>query len=106
MLKNYFKVAIRHLKKDKIFSLINMMGLSLGLACSLLIVLWVHSELSMNGFNTRIARIFTVYERQYHDNKVNGQYYTPGPLADELKRVIPEIEYSCAYTWNEKKTFD
>jgi len=106
MLKNYFKVAIRNLKKDKIFSLINIIGLSLGLACSLLIVLWVHSELNMNGFNTRIARIFAVYERQYHDNKVNGQYYTPGPLADELKRVIPEIEYSCGYTWNEKKTFE
>jgi putative ABC transport system permease protein len=106
MLKNYLKVAMRNLKKEKIFSLINIMGLSLGLACSLLILLWVHSELNMNGFNTRISRIFAVYERQYHDNKVDGQYNTPGPLADELKREIPEIEYACGYTWNEKKTFE
>ncbi|HTD39920.1 MAG TPA: hypothetical protein VK671_04810, partial [Mucilaginibacter sp.] len=77
MLKNYLKVAMRNLKKEKIFSLINIMGLSLGLACSLLILLWVHSELNMNGFNTRISRIFAVYERQYHDNKVDGQYNTP-----------------------------
>ena len=106
MIKNYFKVAIQNLKKDKIFSLINIMGLSSGLACSLLILLWVHSELNMNGFNTRLSRIFSVYERQYHDNRVDGQYNTPGPLADELKKVIPEIEYSCGYTWNEKRTFE
>jgi len=50
MLKNYIKIAFRNLKKDKQFTLLNVVGLSAGMACTLLIYLWVHDELSYDKF--------------------------------------------------------
>jgi len=49
MLKNYLLIAIRNLKRNKIFSAINILGLALGMACSLLILLWVQHEKSINA---------------------------------------------------------
>ena len=78
MLKNYFLVAIRNLRKSKIFSLINIVGLALGMACSLLILLWIRDERNMNKFNKNSSRLYSVYERQYFDNKVDAFHATPG----------------------------
>jgi hypothetical protein len=50
MLKNYLLIAIRNLKKDKVFSLINILGLALGMACSLLILLWIQDERNKDKF--------------------------------------------------------
>jgi putative ABC transport system permease protein len=98
MLKNYLKVAIRTLLRHKFFSTLNILGLALGMACSLLILLWVKDEKGITVFRadgrTNGNRLFVVYQRQYFDNKVEGLYATTGHLADELKRVIPEVEYA------------
>ena len=92
MLRNYFKVAWRNLVKNKVHSFINLAGLSVGLASSLLILLWVQNELSVDAFHKNGARLYKVYEREYYANNIDGNYDTPGLLADELKKVIPEIE--------------
>ncbi len=105
MLKNYFLVAIRNLKRNKVFSTINIVGLALGLTCSLLIMLWVLDERSMDQFHQHKDRLFSVYERQFFDNKIQGGFGTPGPLARELKQVIPEVEYSTSLGWNYHTTF-
>src|ERR1700754_5004503 len=97
MIKNYLKIAWRNLFRNKFFSTINILGLALGLACSLLILLWVQSELDMNAFHKNKATLYMVYERQYYDHKTFGQYNTPGVLANELKKQIPEIEYASGY---------
>jgi len=78
MIKNYLKVAWRNLVRNKFFSAINILGLALGMACSVLILLWVQSELSMDSFHTNKDRLYMVYERQFYDHKVHGQYSTPG----------------------------
>ncbi|MEJ7684813.1 MAG: ABC transporter permease [Segetibacter sp.] len=52
MIKSYLKIAFRNLQKDKTFSAINIIGLVLGLACSLLIFLWVNDERNIDKFNT------------------------------------------------------
>ena len=94
MLKNYFKIAWRNLIRNKAFSTINILGLALGLACSLLIMLWVQDERSVDAFHMQGKQLYQVYERQYYDGKVEASYPTQGLLAQELKKVIPEVQYS------------
>jgi len=105
MIRNYFKIAWRNLIKNKSHSFINILGLSVGLACSLLILLWVQNELSMNDFHKNGNRLYTVFERQYYDHKIVGQYNTPGVLAEELKKQIPEIQYATHNAWPSWNTF-
>jgi putative ABC transport system permease protein len=94
MLKNYFKVAWRNLLRNKAFSAINIAGLALGLTCSLLIMLWVQDEYSVDAFHKNNGQLFHVYERQFGNGKVEAGYHTQGLLADELKANIPGIEYA------------
>ncbi len=92
MLRNYFKTAWRNLVKNKVHSFINIAGLSVGIACSLFILLWVQNELSVDAFHKNGARLYKVYEREYYNHNIDGNYDTPGLLADELKKTIPEVE--------------
>ena len=101
MLKNYFKIAWRNLLKNKTFSAINISGLALGLTCSILIFLWVKDEYSIDAFHKNGGRIYSVISRQYADHQVKGSYDTPGLLGEELKRVMPEVELACNYSWNQ-----
>ncbi len=94
MIKSYFKVAWRKLTGNKLLSVINISGLALGITCSLLILLWVQDENSVDGFHTNKDQLYQVYERNYFDGKVEASYPTQGILADELKKVIPEIQYA------------
>src|SRR6201996_5193779 len=105
MIKNYLKVAWRNLVRNKAHTFINMAGLSVGLACSLLILLWVQNELNMDAFHKNGKSLYQVYEQQHFDNKITGQYYTPGVLAAELKRVVPEVQYAVSTAFNEQHTF-
>ncbi len=92
MVRNYLKTALRILWKNRGFSAINIAGLSLGMSCSLLIMLWVLDERSVDAFHTRANDLYRVVERQYFDGKIVGQYYSPGVLARQLKKDIPEVE--------------
>lgn len=97
MLRHYFKTAWRNLKKNKIFSVINISGLALGIACSLLIFLWINDERSTDNFHEHKKEIYQVYERNFSDGKVDANYATQGLLADELKRQISEIKYTSGF---------
>ena len=105
MLKNYLKIALRNFWKSKSFSFINVFGLALGMACSLLIMLWVQDEKAMDGFFKNSDRIYSVYERQYYDNKIEAFHGTPGVLPDEIKKVIPDIQYASGMAWNNSSNF-
>lgn len=94
MIKNYLKIAWRNLVKNKAHSFINITGLSVGLACSLLILLWVQNELSIDGYHQNGDRLYKVYEREYYDHKIDGNYDTPGMMGAELKKGLPEVEYA------------
>src|SRR4051812_35816049 len=106
MFRNYLKTAFRNLWKNKAFSFINIMGLALGLACSLLIMLWVNDEYNVDAFHKNGSWLYSVYERQYRDGDVQAFHGTPGILADELKRVMPEVQYATNYAWNDLTTFE
>jgi putative ABC transport system permease protein len=99
MFKNYLKTAWRNIIRSKGFSIINVMGLSLGLACSLIIMLWVNDEKSVDAFHKNTKYLYQVYERNYFDAKATADYPTQGLLAEELKRRIPEIQYASGFEY-------
>lgn len=105
MFKNYFKITLRSLWKNKGFSSINIIGLSLGMTCSLLILLWVRDEYSVDAFHANGDRLYNVYARYIINGKISAGYSTPGLLADELKRNIPEIQYASGFEWTVPNTF-
>lgn len=106
MIKNYFKTAWRNLVRNKAFSAINISGLALGMACSLLILLWVQDERSADGFHANSKQLFQVYERQYANGTVGASYITQGLLAEELKKQVPEIQYASSLDWNMPYTLE
>lgn len=93
MLKNFFKTAIRNFWKNKSFSTINILGLSIGMASAILIFLWIQNEMSMDRFHAKGDRIYWMYNR---DKDAQGQKFawgnTPKILAPTLKRDYPEVE--------------
>jgi putative ABC transport system permease protein len=105
MFKNYFKTALRNIRRNKVFSVINISGLALGMACSLLIFLWVQSEYKVDSFNKNSSRLYSVFERQFYNDKVDVFHSTPGLLADEMKRVFPEVEYASGFGWINENSF-
>jgi putative ABC transport system permease protein len=94
MLQNYFITAWRNLVRNMAFSVINISGLALGMACSLLIILWVQDERSVDNFHQNGSNLFQVYERNFYDGKIDAGYSTQGLLAEEMKKVIPEVKYA------------
>ncbi|ANH81468.1 hypothetical protein A8C56_11180 [Niabella ginsenosidivorans] len=97
MFRNYIKIAWRGIIRGKGFSVINIMGLALGLACSLLIMLWVNDEKNVDAFHKNGSFLYQVYERNYFDGKVDASYNTQGLLAQELKKTVPEVQYESGF---------
>lgn len=100
MLKNYLKTAFRGFKRNKSPFFINVIGLSIGMACSILIALWVYDELNYDRFHEDVDQIVQVMEHQTYSDNVMTTTSTPGILALPLRDEIPEIEYAATYTWN------
>ena len=105
MFTNYLKIAWRNIVRNKSFSAINILGLAAGLACSLLIMLWVQDERSVDAFHANGDRLYQVYLRSTFDGKTQGVYNTQGLLAQELKNVIPEVELASGLELNGTLTF-
>ncbi len=92
MFKNYFKIAWRNLMKNKIFSFINIFGLATGMACSLLIFLFVKDELSYDRFNKDARNIYRVVKDFVNDDGSRlPDATTPPALAPAMQKEIPEI---------------
>ena len=105
MLQNYLKIAWRNLIRNKVFSAINIVGLVLGIASSLLILLWVQDERSVDAFHANKEQLYRIYMREYFSGKEQGVIWTPGPLAEELKKSVPQIQLSTPFSWPSPQTF-
>ncbi|MFT3947804.1 MAG: ABC transporter permease [Agriterribacter sp.] len=93
MFKNFFKTAWRNFIKDKQFSFLNLLGLSTGLACALLIFLWVNDELSIDKFNADDSRLYQVLKRNPDGTgAVQVDEKTQGLLAQSMVKELPEVE--------------
>jgi putative ABC transport system permease protein len=92
MFRNYLKTAWRNIRKNKLFSFINVLGLSLGIATCFVIMLYVQSELSYDKFNkhaSNIARV--IFRADINGGKIN-ESVTMAPVAATIKRDFPEVE--------------
>ena len=92
MLKNYFKIAIRSLINNKVYSFINIAGLSIGLACVLVIVSYVNLELSYDKFHINYRDIYRVTEYRISDNQQTHSATTFSPLSDLLESQVPAVK--------------
>jgi putative ABC transport system permease protein len=94
MIRNYLKIALRALWRSKTHSLINIFGLGLGIACCLLIVLFVKDELTFDRFHTKADRIYRAYAiEDYGENKKFFDTATPFPMGPALKDNLSEVEH-------------
>ncbi|MDJ1491795.1 ABC transporter permease [Cytophagaceae bacterium DM2B3-1] len=92
MLRNYFKIAFRNLQKNKAFSFINILGLSVGMACCMLILLYVQNEISYDKHHTRAEDMYRVGTTFVTTDQTKNMPYTPAPMAFTLKADFPEVE--------------
>ena len=105
MIKNYFKIAWRNLLQNKTFSLINIFGLALGMTCSILIMLWLKDELKRDRFHVNDQRLYRVMENQYYSGDISTFASSPGILAENIVKDIPEIVMASQMLWEEEPLF-
>jgi len=91
MIRNYFRVALRNIARHKVFTFLNVAGLAIGMAASLLILLWVQDELSYDRFNKKGEHIYRVEEDQFYSGARYHVTVTPQPSGPVWKEKIPEI---------------
>jgi ABC-type antimicrobial peptide transport system permease subunit len=97
MLKNYFKIAFRNLWKRKGYSFINILGLTIGMASAILILLWIQNELSYDRFYKKSDRLYTMYNRDKFNNELWAWNTTPKIMAPAIKHDYPEVEDAVRY---------
>jgi putative ABC transport system permease protein len=106
MFKNYLVTAWRNTIRNRTFSILNMLGLALGLTCSLLIFLWVKDERETDNYHQHAPFIYNVYESVFSEGKLETRRSTPGRLARELKRKIQEIQYATGFHEPQQSLFE
>ena len=92
MIKNYFKTAWRNLWTNKAFSSINILGLSIGLACCILMFLFIQNELSYDKFNVNAKNIYRIFSIPVEGKDKKELAVTPAPWAPLMKKDYPEIK--------------
>lgn len=92
MFRNYILIALRNLLKQKGYSAINILGLSIGMTCCILILLWVADELSYDRFHEKADRLYRVVLKARLNDKDLEIPVSCGPLAAALVREMPEVE--------------
>src|ERR1044071_4284268 len=93
MIKNYFKVALRNIVRQKAYAGINIIGLAIGIAACLLILQYVSFELSYEDFHVNKDRIYRVRQDRYDNGKLSTQWVSGAyAVGNSFKDAIPEIE--------------
>jgi putative ABC transport system permease protein len=99
MLKNFFKVALRNLRRNSLYSIINISGLSVGIACSILILLWVQDETSFDTFIPKAEKLHQVWVNAEFDGGIQSWNSVPLPTYEEMKIAHAKIVNSCVTGW-------
>src|SRR5215210_3518894 len=95
MFKNYLRVAFRYLARHKGYTLINTLGLAVGIACCMLMMLFVKSEWSFDRFHKKSANIYRAWLEEHYQGQVFVNTVTPLPLAPVLQAHLPEVQTTC-----------
>ncbi len=99
MIRSYFKIAWRNLFRNKGFSLTNILGLTIGMTCAILILLWVNDELSYNQSQKNYKDIYQVMANRKFNNQIFTDASMVLPLASEIEKNIPLVKNAVVVTY-------
>src|SRR6185437_7009901 len=105
MIKNYIKIAWRNLSRNKGFAITNLLGLTIGITCTIFIFLWVNDELSFDKFNSNYKSIYQVMANRNFGNTVFTDKNMVFPLAKRLESGYPEIKNAVMSTYAQPQLF-
>ncbi len=97
MFFNYLKIAFRNMTRQKLFSIINIVGLASGLAVCILILLWVQDEYNYDRFHENADRIYRVVFNYISNGEGKQHWRTPTPMAPAIRDQYPDIENAVCY---------
>jgi putative ABC transport system permease protein len=95
MIRNYFKVAIRYLLRNKGYTGINVLGLAIGVTCCILMMLFVRSEWSYDKFHSKADRIYRLWQEEKYEGQDFINTVTPLSAAGVIQATYPEVESTC-----------
>jgi len=101
MFSNYLKIAVRNLMKNPIYSFINITGLTIGIACAVLIFLWVGDELSYNKFHKKYDHLYQVEMNSEFANGIGTGSALPWATKDAIKNKSSQIKHTAMTNWGE-----
>src|SRR5215471_12262800 len=105
MIRNYFKIAWRNLFRNKGFSITNLLGLTIGITCTILIFLWVQDELTYDKFHANYNSIYKVMANRDFNNQVFTDENMVLPLASTLQEKLPQIKNAVVTTHRQWRVF-
>ncbi len=106
MFRNYLKIAIRNLLKHRTNYIFNVLGLGIGLACVMLIAIWVQDEMSFDRFHDHSDHIYrAILSINARSDQPVELALTPPPLATEIKRKFPEVKNACRFLFSPQVVF-
>lgn len=105
MLKNHLIVAWRNLVRNSSFSIINLLGLTIGMAATMLILLWVYTEKSWNKHNEKYANTYHVMSNRNFNGEINTGPDMMFPLPAAAKTAFPEVENAAVVSFDQKTIF-
>lgn len=103
MIKNFFIVAVRNLMRNQLYSVINILGLSIGIAASILILLWVNEETSYDKFIPKANRLYQLRVLSHFDNKIHNWQSVPLPTYEALKSKHSAIASTVVTDWGAER---
>jgi putative ABC transport system permease protein len=103
MFKNYIKTAIRNLIRNRVYSIINIVGLAIGIACAAMILMWVNDEQNFDSFHQNKDQIYRILLQRKGTDDIMA--VTPGLLAEAIKNEIPEVKYATRVIQNHRNPY-
>ena len=98
MIKNYFRIAFRNIQRHKGYSFINIVGLALGMACCILILLWVKDEMATDTYHAKLDSLYLVRTIQHYGSEITRGAGSVPALAPALKAEYPEVLNSARFS--------
>jgi ABC-type antimicrobial peptide transport system permease subunit len=103
MLKNYFLVSFRSLVKNRVYALLNIFGLAVGITCSMLILLWVHSEVTYDRFFSNYPKVYQLWASAKFDGASHAWLSVPLPTYQALKQANHHTIRTAVTDWGSKR---
>lgn len=99
MFKNYLQTAFRNIRKRISFSILNITGLAIGIACAGFIFLWVKDEMTYDDYFSNKANLYKIKDYQTYDGQTFTFDSSPGPLAEAIREEVPGVKNTTRCSW-------